>query len=43
MVRAQPLTPAGKTSKGTYKIVSDGPYMEGKEMVGGYLIMKADN
>lgn len=43
LVGAQPLTPVGKTIKGTNKIVSDGPYMEGKEMVGGYLIMKADN
>jgi hypothetical protein len=38
---AQPLTPEGKTVTGTKKVVSDGPFMEGKEMVGGYLICKA--
>lgn len=25
------------------KIVTDGPFIEGKEMVGGYLMCKADN
>jgi hypothetical protein len=42
MLGAQPLHPAGKTVKGTKAVVTDGPYMEGKEMVGGYLILKAD-
>lgn len=40
-VGAQPLTPAGKVVTGTKKLITDGPYMEGKEMVGGYLICKA--
>ena len=38
---AQPLINTGKVITGTKKIVSDGPFMEGKEMVGGYLICKA--
>lgn len=41
MLGAEPLHPNGKTVSGTAKVVSDGPYMEGKEMVGGYLMMKA--
>ena len=40
---AQPLEKSGKLVKGRDKIVTDGPYMEGKEMVGGYLICKAAN
>lgn len=38
---AQPLSPEGKLVKGPQKVVTDGPFMEGKEMVGGYLICKA--
>ncbi len=41
-VGAQPLNKEGKTVSGTKKVISDGPFMEGKEMVGGYLICKAD-
>jgi hypothetical protein len=40
---SQPLKPDGKVVKGTAKLVTDGPFMEGKEMVGGYLICKAEN
>jgi hypothetical protein len=39
---AQPLISTGKQITGTSKVVTDGPFMEGKEMVGGYLICKAD-
>ncbi len=39
---AQPLTTSGKQVKGNKKLVTDGPFMEGKEMVGGYLLLKAD-
>lgn len=41
LVGAQPLSISGKVITGNNKIVTDGPYMEGKEMVGGYLICKA--
>ena len=37
---AQPLKKHGKVIKGTGKTETDGPFMEGKEMVGGYLICK---
>ncbi len=39
---AQPLNTNGKVVTGKRKIVSDGPFMEGKEMVGGYLILKVN-
>jgi hypothetical protein len=38
---AQPLNETGRQVTSSKKIVSDGPFMEGKEMVGGYLICKA--
>lgn len=41
MLGSEPLHPTGKTIAGKDKVVSDGPFMEGKEMVGGYLIVKA--
>jgi hypothetical protein len=40
---SQPLDSSGKKLSGLKKVVTDGPFMEGKEMVGGYLICKADN
>lgn len=43
MLGAQPLQATGRNVAGTQKVVTDGPYMEGKEMVGGYLICKADS
>jgi hypothetical protein len=43
-IGAEPLTNnEGKVLTGTKKILTDGPYMEGKEMVGGYLICIANN
>lgn len=43
LVGAQPLNKNGKQVKGNKKAITDGPFMEGKEMVGGYLICKADS
>ena len=40
---AQPLKPQGKVIKGIGKTITDGPFIEGKEMVGGFLICKAAN
>ena len=42
-VGAQPLDASGKHVTGSRKTVTDGPFMEGKEMVGGYLICKAES
>jgi hypothetical protein len=38
-----PLEAAGKVVKGEQKIVNDGPYAEAKDVVGGYLVIEADN
>jgi hypothetical protein len=43
LIGAQPLETTGKIVTGTRKIVSDGPFAEGKEIVGGYLACKADS
>lgn len=37
----QPLHPNGKLLQGKAKKITDGPYMEGKEIIGGYSIVKA--
>jgi hypothetical protein len=36
------LLPEGKTIRKN-KVITDGPYVEGKEMIGGYLIVKANS
>ena len=41
LVSAQPLDRTGKQVAGNDKAVTDGPLMEGKEMVAGYLMCKA--
>jgi hypothetical protein len=43
LISAQPLDITGKQITGNKKVISDGPFMEGKEMVGGYLMCKANN
>lgn len=41
-VAGEPLLPGGKLVAGTLgKTVTDGPYTEGKEVVGGFFIVKA--
>ncbi|HTB06485.1 MAG TPA: YciI family protein [Bacteroidia bacterium] len=37
----EPLQPTGKQVSGSKKTVTDGPFVEAKEMVGGYLIVNA--
>jgi hypothetical protein len=36
-----PLEPTGKVVRGTRKTVSDGPFAEAKDLVGGYAIIEA--
>lgn len=43
LISAQPLSQNGKQVYGKKKVVTDGPFMEGKEMVGGYLMCKAND
>lgn len=40
-VAGEPLLPGGKLISGKKKTVTDGPYTEGKEVVGGFFIINA--
>ena len=40
-VAGEPLTPAGKTVKGAKALVTDGPFAESKELIGGFFLIKA--
>jgi len=42
-VAGEPLLPGGKLIKGKNKTITDGPYTEGKEVVGGFFLIKAEN
>jgi hypothetical protein len=37
----QPLERAGKLVKGKHKVVTDGPFAEAKDIVGGYTVVEA--
>ena len=39
----EPLLPGGKLVSGKNKTVTDGPFTEGKEVVGGFFVIKAEN
>ena len=39
--RGQPLEPSGKVVRGKQKVVTDGPYPESKDVVGGYTLITA--
>ena len=41
-VAGEPLTPPGKVLKGKQTVITDGPFAESKEVVGGFFIIKAD-
>lgn len=41
LVGGEPLKTEGKTVSGNSKLVKDGPFIEGKEVVGGYLLINA--
>lgn len=41
LVGGQPLLPHGKVLRGTSKKLTDGPFVEGKDIVGGYMLIKA--
>ena len=40
-VAGDPLTKEGRTIQGKKPVVTDGPFAEGKELLGGYIIIKA--
>jgi hypothetical protein len=39
--QGHPLEPTGKLVKGTQKTITDGPYAETKDIVGGYTLIEA--
>lgn len=39
----EPLLPGGKTVTGPKKVVTDGPFPESKEVIGGFFIVNAKN
>lgn len=39
--RGQPLEAEGKVVRGKQKVVTDGPYPESKDLVGGYTLVEA--
>ena len=39
--RGQPLERGGKVLRGPGKLVTDGPYVEAKDLVAGYLVVEA--
>jgi len=42
-VAGEALLPGGKTVKGPKKSVTDGPFAESKEIVGGFFVLNAKN
>jgi hypothetical protein len=40
-LRGQPLDRTGKVVRGKQKVVTDGPYAESKDLVGGYTLVEA--
>ena len=40
-IDGKPLEPVGKRVAGSEQVVTDGPFVESKELVGGYFIVKA--
>jgi hypothetical protein len=42
-VSGEPLLPGGKTVAGLKKTVTDGPFAESKELIGGFFVVNAKN
>lgn len=42
-ISGQPLDTTGSVINGSQKTVTDGPFTEGKEIVGGYLMIRAND
>lgn len=42
-VSGEPLIPEGKTVTGKKAVVTDGPFAESKEIIGGFFIIKAES
>jgi hypothetical protein len=42
-VAGEPLERVGKVLRSPNKVITDGPFAEGKEVVGGYFIIRAES
>jgi hypothetical protein len=42
-VGSEALMPFGKIVRGSQHVITDGPFTEGKEVIGGYAIVSADS
>jgi hypothetical protein len=42
-IAGDPLQAGGKVVSSQRKIITDGPFAEGKEVVGGYFLIRAEN
>ena len=42
-VSGEPLSRDGAVVRGTKKLVTDGPFTEGKEVIGGFILVNANN
>lgn len=42
-INGNPFTEKGKTIQGKKPLMTDGPFAEGKEYLGGYLVLKAES
>ncbi|WP_337040477.1 YciI family protein [Emticicia sp. 17c] len=43
LIATDALYPTGKQVKGASHLVTDGPYTEAKEIISGYMLLKADS
>ncbi len=43
LISSEGLFPTGKIVNGSKHVITDGPFIESKEIVGGYLMMHADS
>ncbi len=43
LIGAQPLNATGKVLRESGKVISEGPFMKGKELVGGYVACIANS
>jgi|SRR5579872_2441904 len=41
--RGQPLERTGKVVQGTARVVTDGPFAEAKDVIGGFTLVRADD
>ncbi|MFN8355026.1 MAG: YciI family protein [Spirosomataceae bacterium] len=43
LIATEGLQPTGKVLSGSAQVITDGPFTEGKEIIGGFMILTADS